>query len=345
MRSSERLPRVNRVAVVPPERPPVLTVLVDAEEEFDWEGGFDRRATSVSAMKRIDRLQRVFDAAGVTPLYVADYPVVEKPEGYKPLADIHSDGRCVIGSHLHPWVNPPFDEHVTPRNSFPGNLAPELEKAKLRALTELIGERFGEAPTVYQAGRYGLGPSTADTLEELGYEVDYSACPPFDYTSEEGPDYSRCPLEPYWFGRERSLLGIPCTGAYVGYLSGVGHAVHSLAQMPELRWARIPGLLSRAGALDRLRLSPEGFSLRDLRRLTHSLLAQGVRVFTYSLHSPSVTPGCTSYVSNENDVARFLDDIRSYFEFFFGELGGRSATPLEVKAELESPVAEGPSLA
>ena len=50
-------------------------------------------------------------------------------------------------------------------------------------------------------------------------------------------------------------------------------------------------------------------------------------------------PGCTPYVDSEADAARLLDDVRSYLDFFFGELGGRTATPLQLKAEFEDPVA------
>lgn len=341
MPASERIPHVRRLAIAPPEWAPTLVVLVDAEEEFDWTGGFDRRATSVSSMSRVERLQRVFDSFGVVPVYVADHPVVTNDEAAAPLVDIHRDGRCLVGSHLHPWVNPPHDETVNERNSFPGNLPRTLERAKLANLGDAIGERFGVAPTVYQAGRYGLGQNTASILEELGYEVDMSACPPFDYSAEGGPDYSRCPLEPYWFGRRRELLGLPCTGAYIGALASCGPGLHRLAQAAPLRWLRTPGCLARSGLVERLRLSPEGFAVRDLRRLTHALSARGLRVFTYSLHAPSLMPACTPYTQSEGDVARLLDDVRAYLEFFFGQLGGRAATPLDVKARLANPVAAG----
>ena len=64
------------------------------------------------------------------------------------------------------------------------------------------------------------------------------------------------------------------------------------------------------------------------------LLARGVRVFSFSLHSPTVMPGCTPYVRTESDLKAFLATCRSYFDWFFGELAGRSMTPLELKAHL-----------
>ena len=90
------------------------------------------------------------------------------------LGEFLSAGECVIGSQLHPWVNPPFDETVDSFNSFPGNLSRSIERAKIAALSEAITRNFGARPIVYRAGRYGIGPnseallasvSSADTTE------------------------------------------------------------------------------------------------------------------------------------------------------------------------------------
>ena len=66
--------------------------------------------------------------------------------------------------------------------------------------------------------------------------------------------------------------------------------------------------------------------MAELRRLTRSLLARGQRVFCLSYHSPSLVPGNTPYVRNEQDVKRFLATIDLYLEFFTDEIGGRPAT-------------------
>jgi hypothetical protein len=55
-------------------------------------------------------------------------------------------GRAEIGVHLHPWVNPPYDEAVSDENNFAGNLSPELEGEKLRQLRDAISANFGTTP-------------------------------------------------------------------------------------------------------------------------------------------------------------------------------------------------------
>ncbi len=315
---------------------PTLMVVVDTEEEFDWEAGFDRKNTSVEHMADIGLLQAVFDESGVTPLYVVDFPIATQRASLLPLCDFMSRSRCEIGAHLHPWVSPPFEEDVNARNSYPGNLPRELERAKLEQLVSAIERNFGRRPRAYKAGRYGAGPNTTAILEELGLDIDVSPCPPFDLGGDGGPDWSSFPVEPFWIGPRKSVLSIPNTGAYVGFVKDGAHGLYRLATSKAFAWARAGGILSRVGAVERLFLSPEGYSLSDLRRLTLSLRDRGVSHFTLSLHSPSIRPGCTTYVRTLDDRAKFLDTCRRYFQFFQGEFGGVATTTAELHAAATS---------
>lgn len=313
---------------------PTLMVLVDTEENFDWSKPLARENTDVTAMRAQVKAHRIFEKYGIKPIYVADYPVVSQDDGAKPLRELFDDGKCVIGAHLHPWVNPPFDEVVCNINSYPGNLPAELEREKLRCLTETIGERFGERPTVYKAGRYGAGFNTSSILDELGYEIDTSVLSRTDLSDEDGANFSRCGSDPYWFGTNRRLLEIPVTAGYVGALRSAGPDLRKyLTSRPGLA-LHLPGIFSRLGLFDRIVLTPEGITWEDHQRLTRSLYRAGQRVFSFTYHSPSLAVGCTPYVQSEQELAGFLDKFKRYFDFFFGELGGRAATPMEIRSLL-----------
>lgn len=119
----------------------MLSVVVDTEEEFDWTKPFDRNATGVSHMREIGRLQGVFEECGIVPTHVIDYPIATQQESIRPLKEYAEAGRAAIGAHLHTWVTPPFEEEVTARNSFQGNLTRELERAKLREHAREVGCR------------------------------------------------------------------------------------------------------------------------------------------------------------------------------------------------------------
>jgi hypothetical protein len=315
-----------------------LAVIVDTEEEFDWSSGFSRHNTAVRSMRLISRVQKMFDDYGITPVYVIDYPVASQPDGYRPLQEIHAAGRCLIGTHLHPWVNPPFEEPVNRFNSFPGNLQRTLEASKLHILSDCVGERFGTYPTIYKAGRYGIGPHTAEILEEQGYEVDLSVCPYMDYSTEGGPNFTHSSARPYWFGRHRRLLELPLTVGFAGLLKPWGRILHGVASRPPLARLHTVGILARLGLVNKIWLSPEGYLSSEHTQLVRSLHRDGLRIFSFAFHSPSVEPGNTPYVTSQHDLETFLRRCRRFFDFFMGELGGRPTTPLELKDHLAESV-------
>lgn len=154
-----------------------LMVLVDTEEEFDWSQPHSRNNIGVTAMRAQEKAHRIFERYDIIPIYVCDYPIVSQDDGVRLLQELFADNLCEIGAHLHPWVNPPYDEVVNNLNSYPGNLPESLEREKLRILTETIAERFGKSPNVYKAGRYGAGVNTTASLEALNYEIDTSVLP------------------------------------------------------------------------------------------------------------------------------------------------------------------------
>ena len=270
---------------------PTLLVVVDTEEEFDWAAGCDRASTEVKAIRQVGRLQKVFDEFAIRPVYVVDYAIASQDDGINALKPIMEDGRALIGAHLHTWVNPPFSEEVTTHNSYQGNLDPALEREKLKVLRDVIETSFGARPTIHKAGRYGVGSSTPQILSDLGFEIDISAVPAFDWSGDGGPDYSRLAQHMFWFGPQNSLLGIPNTGGFIGALRGNGPALYAAARQRSRIWSTFSRVLSRSRAIERIMLSPEGHSLDKMVRLTRNLVKQGFRALALSLHSPTVMPG------------------------------------------------------
>ena len=316
----------------PAPRRPTLTIVIDTEEEFDWFGPFDRNAIGVGHLRRIGGFQAVCERWGIRPVYAVDYPVASQRTGVEALRPLLAEGRALVGTHLHPWVSPPYEEEVNERNSFPGNLPPALERAKLKRLTECIEATLGARPLMYRAGRYGIGPNTFAILEDLGYLVDLSPSPPFDYRSVGGPDFSRRGLAPAWVGPRGSVLSIPGTGALVGRLPS--HRLYQATMSRLLAHLHMPNILARCGVVERLRLSPEGLSRAEMTRLVRWLYERGQRLFVLSLHSPSMAPGNTPYVRSEADLDDLLARLDGFLGFFMAELGGVPTDPLAVHAAL-----------
>jgi hypothetical protein len=330
-------PAALRAVYVPAQRSetPTLLVIVDTEEEFDWHAPFSRDNTDVRAMRHVERLQAILSPYRAKPTYVIDYPVATKPDGYLPLRDLYVSGAADIGAHLHPWVNPPLIEEVVPRNSFAFRLG-ALEADKLRVLRDAIAETFGRSPTVYKAGRYGFGETTAAVLEDLGFDVDISINPRMNFAGQGGPDFGDFDARPFVFGRTRRLLEIPCSTDYVGMAAGHGRALHTFADQHALRKLRLVGILARLGVVNRVMLTPEGHTIDEMKALTRALISRGVRTLSLTLHSPSLTAGCTPYVRTEQELRQFLDRIREYCDFFFSEVGGVAGTPAEFFTRLQA---------
>lgn len=309
-----------------PDIPPTLVVVVDTEEEFDWGSPFSRANVAVTAIPCQDRMHEIFSRYGIVPTYVIDYPVATTPTSRDYLLRLYERELCEIGAHLHPWVNPPYEEDICSRNSFPGNLLPELERRKLAALTESIYESFDLQPRIYKAGRYGVGPSTMNILEELGYDVDASVAPHTTFASIDGPDFRLHPDRPHFIGRSRRILEIPLTIGFAGALALSGRMMFPIIDRQVGRRLHLPGLFARSKLLERIPLTPEGVDLAALIRLTRSLIRQGQRVFSFCYHSPSLGVGNTPYVRTEEQLRSFLATSDAYFTFFSEEIGGQFTT-------------------
>ena len=276
-------------------------LFVDTEEEFDWSAPFSRTGHTVTALAGMARGQAYFAAAGVKPVYVTDYPVIDSDAAAVMMGRWVADGSADIGAHLHPWVNPPHVEQVTAENSYAGFLPEAVERAKLEALCERIAERFGQRPIVYRAGRYGVGPNSARLLEEAGFRLDSSVRSRFDYSPQHGPDFSGMPLHPYWTGPSRSLVELPLSAAFVGLLRSGGERLYRAAQ----GIGPLTGALARARMLSRVPLTPEAVPLDQAIRAIDALIQEGVRVLNFSFHSPTLEPGHTPYVRTEADLRAF----------------------------------------
>jgi len=87
---------------------------------------------------------------------------------------------------------------------------------------------------------------------------------------------------------------------------------------------RLPGIAARFGLLERIRLSPEGHTLDELKRLTSAALAEGQRFFMLTYHSSSLLPGATVYVRDAADRQAFLETLDGYLRFFLGDCAGRT---------------------
>jgi hypothetical protein len=319
VRSLVERPPIGAKAKFAPEFGKRFLLTVDTEEEFDWDEPLGRENHSLDHIPRLAKFQQFCETHNVVPIWLVDWPVANSAIAAEILKPALAAGKAEIGVQLHPWVNPPFTEDLTQHNSFSGNLPPDLEEAKFAALRDAIESKFGVAPLIYRAGRYGLGPNSADILARHGLAVDSSVRPLFDYSSGGGPDYRGFPLHPYWLDDKQTLLELPLTTSYWGMLRRQGDAIFPrLWRMPSLR-----GVLARLAMLERIPLTPEGVSADEAIRGIDMALDDGLDLLMFSFHSPSLRPGYTPYVRGPDD----LDALYNWWRTIFTYLEQRGVQP------------------
>ena len=301
-------------------------VTVDTEEEFDWAAPFTRDQHGTTHISGIPRFQELCDEHEVNPCYFVDYPITQDAKAVELFAGYAASGKAEIGAHLHPWVSPPLVEHVSAHNSFACNLPPELEREKLNNLYAAIVRNMGIRPDAYRAGRYGAGPATPAILADLGIAIDSSTRARFDYSSQGGPDYSGYQVQPYWL-IENQLLELPLTTVFSGGLRSAGDMVFGRWLVSDTARA----VLARSKMIERLPITPEGIPLADALRAIDLALEDDIPILNLSFHSPSLAPGHTPYVRNDDDLEAFYAWWRAVFAHL-AKRGVRATTMAEIKA-------------
>lgn len=118
----------------------------------------------------------------------------------------------------------------------------------------------------------------------------------------------------------------------VGRLAGLP-AIARLADHAALTRLHLGGVLARTGLLERITLTPEGFTVEEQKRLARTLLARGHRLLCLSLHSPSLAPGNTPYAPDAAACAALVDRLERVLDLLLDELG---AVPTTAEAVLDA---------
>ena len=295
---------------------------VDTEEEFDWNAPFQRSGHTTVSVPMLQKFQEFIEKYEVKPAYFVDYSIINDEAAVAFLRGVAEQQTAAIGVHLHPWVNPPFDEQVNVQNSFAGNLPKELEEEKLVALRDAIRDKTGAVPTIYRAGRYGIGPHTTALLRKHGFVMDSSIRSRFDYSGEGGPDFLAVGSRPFWWDEDKRLLEVPLTTVYSGLLRKQAGLVAGIMNQSPL----INALFSRSKMLERIPLTPEGISARETMEAIDVALDDDLQLLVFSFHSPSLSPGHTPYIRTEADLDGFYDWWRDVLD----HLEERNVKPINI---------------
>lgn len=307
-----------------------LIVTVDTEEEGLWGGSYPVDGGTVrNVLEGVPRFQELCDRYGIRPVYLIDTPVATDREAASLLRSLQDEGRCEVGAHLHPWCTEPHIDYRFPRDSYMMNLPVEVQRAKLRTLTQQIEESVGHRPVSFRAGRYGLDRHGAAILHELGYAIDSSVVPYTRHTAEGGPDFSSAPLAPFHVDTDSAdptgalvptdgddgLLEVPVAAGYTRTPFEWRHRLRDRLERSFLRKLKAVGVIDRLGIARRVKFSPEQASCSDMRALVDCYLKLGLPCMVMMMHSSSLAAGYSPYASDRAALERFYARLEDAFAY------------------------------
>src|SRR5256885_5873299 len=191
------------------ETPFIITV--DTEGDDLWSRP---REISTHNARFLPRFQSLCERYGYRPVYLANYEMAMCETFVEFGRDVIARRAGEIGKHLHAWNSPPLlpltDDDLR-HQPYLIEYPDAVMEAKIKLMTQLLQERFGEPIASHRAGRFGFDGRYAAMLLEQGYRVDCSVTPGIDWSGTPGApggaggsNYSHFPDRPY-FLRPRDI--------------------------------------------------------------------------------------------------------------------------------------------
>jgi len=151
----------------------------------------------------------------------------------------------------------------------------------------------------------------------------------------QGCDFSQFLIDPFWLSSNKRILELPLTVGYTGVIKNNQNSIYNYIQNDYLKQLRIPGLFSKLHLLDKIRLSPEGHTFEEMKRLTRQLVVNDNKIFCLTYHSSSLLVGGSPYVQTANELKKFIQKLEDYIQFFFNELKGEAKDVESLRENLQ----------
>lgn len=305
-----------------------VIITIDTEADNQW----DRSRTELTTenLEFIPRFQELCDRFELKPTYLCTWEIVEDPR-FDYLRRAQEAGRAEVGSHLHPWTNPPMED---PRGGierdafgmYPSELDPAVFAAKLGLLTEQIHARTEVEPRSYRAGRWGFSAEHIPTLVSLGYLVDCSVTPLRSWghmpgAKLGGPDFRAAPAAPYFLDPDdvcrpgdSALLEVPVTILFTRPFM----ARHKrLQELYSGNRQRLPAkVMNKLFRLDPQWLRPyPHMKAEHLKAVFKAARSAGLPAVEMMFHSSELMPGGSPYNRDADAIERLYGKLESLFSY------------------------------
>jgi len=132
----------------------------------------------------------------------------------------------------------------------------------------------------------------------------------------------------------RKLIELPVTSGFTQ--SGYEGQRNLWLTLRKQRWRRfrLAGIVDRLGFARRVKLSPEKYSEKNLRRLIDSSVSDGLSTLVLMLHSSSLVAGLSPYVTSESDLDAFYQKMVATVQYAASQYGFQAVTLTQSAASL-----------
>jgi len=293
-------------------------ITIDTEGDDLWS---QPRVITTHNARFLPRFQSLCERFGFRPVYLTNYEMAMCDVFIEFGRDVTARRAGEIGMHLHAWNSPPLvpltddDFHYQP---YLIEYPDAVMRERIKVMTELLQERFGEPPVSHRAGRFGLDGRYAAMLLEHGYRVDCSVTPGIDWSTTPGApcgrggsDYRGFPDHAYFLSPHdiaapaaSGLLEVPIT-------------IETSRLFRRAPWLYRPPILR--GIANRISprhswLSPAENGLRGLKRAVRGARARGVGHLQLTLHSSELMPGGSPSFPTAAAIERLYGNLEIIFE-------------------------------
>jgi len=324
-----------------------LAVSIDTEED-NWLP--TREGVRVDNIQALPEHHRFLCDLGLRPTYFVNYAVAADPAAGRVIAKLAQSGEGEVAAHLHPWNTPPISEPMQPGNTMLCNLPRSLQRAKVAVVAEALQAVTGERPTVFRAGRFGLGAESLGAIHDEGFEIDSSVTPGISWRDcDEGPEFCGAPRHCYRLAPDSDpclpdasgpLCEVPISAGFTRAPFAWRERLRRRLHTSGLRKLHLESILERLDVARNVLGCPEASDLDDMVRMSRALVESGVPYLLLVWHSPSLQPGLSPFVQSDDDLRALRRKIERYVEAIgdFAEIEG--ATVSEIADRHAPPLAD-----
>ena len=316
-------------------------ITIDTEGDNLWS---QPRVITTHNARFLPRFQSLCERFGFRPVYLTNYEMAICDVFVEFGRDVIARRAGEIGMHLHAWNSPPLlpltDDDLR-HQPYLIEYPDAVMKAKIKLMTQLLQERFGQPIASHRAGRFAFDGRYAAMLLEQGYRVDCSVTPGIDWSATPGApggaggtNYSRFPDQPYFLAprdirapAQSGLLEVPVT-------------IETGRLFRHAPWAYRPPVirgLARRISPGHSWLCPGENGLRGMLRAAHGARARGASCVELMLHSSELMPGGSPTFRTVAAIERLYADLEVLFEDLSAWCAGSTLREFHTRMTTEAP--------